>query len=299
MNRKYLVIVQAGDRSLHPRWLESGEPRQWDLAIGVAAGASGCAGAMGGDVLQVELAGLKWPALHRLLADRGVDWTRYDYVWLPDDDLVARCDDINRMFELMRGLDLHLAQPSFSADSHPRLMLAAHHPRFAVRYTSCVDTCAPAFSRAALERALPTLEGADPAAPLGLVWPTLLDLPSQQCAVIDRVQVTATRRAAESLPAGPAQVVYGGLDSDGRRSTLLGDGGEGFVYRLCEGYLDDPRFDAAAIGALFQDHAELRRSYQGACANAAPQRPATPVLRTPSRVARPSEARDGTAVLRI
>src|SRR5262249_32354729 len=31
--RSFLVVVRAGDQSLHKSWMKKGEPRQWDLLV--------------------------------------------------------------------------------------------------------------------------------------------------------------------------------------------------------------------------------------------------------------------------
>jgi len=86
-----LVIVRAGDQSLHPGWTTTPGARDWDLVVSYF-----------GDFphryrssaeRRVDDKGLKWRGLHALLT-REAFWRDYDYIWLPDDDLAigARCE---------------------------------------------------------------------------------------------------------------------------------------------------------------------------------------------------------------
>jgi hypothetical protein len=306
MSNPNLVVVRAGDSSLHPLWLATGGERNWDLVV-----------AYGGDnalrypgsaesMVRIDARGPRWHALHALLCDTSDAWRAYEYVWLADDDLAASCDDINRMFELMAALDLHLAQPSFSWDSRVRVPLTLHNPNFALRYASFIDPTAAVFSQSMLRRATPTLREALHGTALGHVWPKFLDNPARQCAILDRIQVTrgAQREApgADALPRGAVspeqeaeqllkkhgiaaalQVAYGGMDLHGKLTTLFDDQGERFIYKLCEGYLGCAACSPGALGAMFAEHTRTRRDFLEASPQRAPaQTPAPAGGTTPS-----------------
>ncbi|HEX4586264.1 MAG TPA: hypothetical protein VH183_15660 [Burkholderiaceae bacterium] len=284
MSNPYLVVVRAGDTSLHPLWLATGGQRNWDLVVNYSGDNALRYPTSGEAMVRIDSKGPKWPALHALLSETSDAWRHYEYVWLPDDDLIASCGDINRMFELMAALDLHLAQPSMSWDSQAASLLMVHNPNFALRYTSFFEPIAPVFSRSLLRKAAPTFRESLHGSALGYVWPKFLDNPARQCAILDRMQVTATRRHAAdnsaSLPRGsaspaqemdqllgkhgvpaPLQVAYGGMDSNGKVTTLFDEQGDRFIYKLCEGYLGCAMASPGLLGEMFAEHTRARREF--------------------------------------
>jgi hypothetical protein len=305
MSNPYLVVVRAGDSSLHPLWLATGGPRNWDLVVNYSGDNALRYPTSGEAMVRIDSKGPKWPALHSLLSETSEAWRHYEYVWLPDDDLIASCADINRMFELMAALDLHLAQPSLSWDSQGAGLLMVHNPNFALRYTSFVEPIAPVFSRSLLRKAAPTFRESLHGSALGYLWPKFLENPARQCAILDRVQVTAARRHAAansaSLPRGtispahemdqllkkhgvPAllQVAYGGMDPNGKVTTLFDEQGDRFIYKLCEGYLGCTLSGPDLLGEMFAEHTRTRREFLRAPAQQA--RASTPAAPIANRV---------------
>jgi hypothetical protein len=217
-------------------------------------------------------------------------------VWFPDDDLAASCDDINRMFELMAALDLHLAQPSFSWDSRVSTPLALHNPNFALRYASFVEPSAAVMSQSLLRRATPTFRESLHGTAMGYVWPKLLDNAAKQCAILDRVQVRTGgcrgNSEGELLPHGsvspaqemdqllskhgiavPLQVVFGGMDLNGKLTSLFDDRGDRFIYKLCEGYLGCAAASPGLLGEMFAEHTKIRREFLRAAGQPGPAAP--------------------------
>jgi len=284
MKRRFLVVVRAGDRSMHPQWLAQTGARNWDLIVHYYGDDPQRYPTSGGGLVRIDSKGPKWPALHKLLSDTRDAWREYDYIWFPDDDLAASCEDINRMFELMAALGIELAQPSLSWDSDSDLLMTLHNPNFALRFSSFIEPMAACFSRALLERVVPTFGEIISGRGLGYVWPRYLQSPATQCAILDRIQVTHTRPVAgpnlpfhktdgvdpqtemdwllkkHGVPAA-IQLSYGALDRDGRRYNLFdADSGE-FVLRLCEGYLGKLADKPALLGTVFASHATARAEY--------------------------------------
>jgi len=305
MSNPNLVVVRAGDNSLHPLWLATGGERNWDLVVSYRGENPLRYPISGEAMVRIDSKGPKWSALHSLLSDTSDAWRSYDYVWFPDDDLAASCDDINRMFELMAALDLHLAQPSFSWDSRVSTPLALHNPNFALRYASFVEPGAAVLSQSLLRRATPTFRESLHGTALGYVWPKLLDNPAKQCAILDRVRVSTSVRRGNSddqfIPQGsvgpaqemeqllskhgipaPLQVVYGGMDLNGNLSTLFDDRGDRFIYKLCEGYLGCAATSPGLLGEMFAEHTKTRREFLRA---AGQPDPAAPRVTAAGRVA--------------
>ncbi|HEX8010755.1 MAG TPA: hypothetical protein VF814_07460 [Casimicrobiaceae bacterium] len=189
MNR-FLVIVRAGDRSLHPHWTSALATRDWDLVVSYF-GDDPARFREGGET-RIDDKGLKWPGLHALLA-RDDFWCGYDYIWLPDDDLAVDQATISALFRHVVELDLALAQPALSWISYYAHTITVQHPTFRARWTNFVEIMAPCFERRFLEACLPTFGESLSGWGLDWIWPRQLGAETRRSGVIDAVTVTHTR----------------------------------------------------------------------------------------------------------
>ena len=64
MSRKNLVVVRAGDNSLHPEWLDGSAERNWDLVVNYFGDDPDRYRTH--DVVRIDGKGPKWPALQTL-----------------------------------------------------------------------------------------------------------------------------------------------------------------------------------------------------------------------------------------
>ena len=188
--KRFLVIVRAGDRSLHPMWTRSEQTRNWDLLVSYY-GDDPTRYASPGE-RRIDDRGSKWAGLHALLT-RETFWRDYDYLWLPDDDLAAHEDAINFMFDVVAGSGLMLAQPALSWVSFFSHDLTLRSPSFRLRYTNFVEIMAPCFGREFLATCLPTFAENRSGWGLDYLWPRLLPAGQRLCAIIDAVEITHTR----------------------------------------------------------------------------------------------------------
>jgi hypothetical protein len=214
-HKRFLVIVRAGDRSLHPQWTSSLLTRDWDLVVSY----------FGDDPhryrdageLRIDDKGPKWPGLHILLS-RDDFWRDYDYIWLPDDDLAITQTAISTLFEVTASRDLALTQPALSWSSFYSHPVTIRRPSFQLRLTDFVENMAPCFTRDSLGTCLPTMGQNLSGWGLGAVWPTLLGGGSSRVAIIDDVTVTHTRPVG-----GPnyATLCAAGISPQGEMDALL------------------------------------------------------------------------------
>lgn len=142
MRRPNLVIVRAGDRSLHPQWLTSPE-RSWDLVVS-------CYGDyperyLGQYDLLHVCAGSKWLGTSDLMQHHPDLVEGYEYVWLADDDLLITSQAIDEFFACCRELDLTVAQPALTPDSHYTWDITRQRPELAARITDFVEIMGPCF----------------------------------------------------------------------------------------------------------------------------------------------------------
>lgn len=189
--RRNLVVVRAGDNSVHPGWLLGGE-RNFDLYVSY----------FGNDTNRYadraeyheNRKGMKWPVIGELLARQPELQERYDYIWLPDDDLVADAVTISRMFDYARAFGLALAQPALTRDSYYTWPLLLQDTRYLLRFTRFIEVMAPVFDRAALTACLPTFTESASGWGLDSVWPQLLQgRGGDALAIIDAAAVRHSR----------------------------------------------------------------------------------------------------------
>jgi hypothetical protein len=138
------------------------------------------------------ITGPKWSGLRQLLRN-WAGWREYEYVWLPDDDIFASQDTINRMFELAAALPFDLCAPALHEASYYAHFSTMRNTRCMARRTGFVEIMAPCFSQRTLDRVLPTLDLTSTGWGWGLdsLWPKLLDY--QGVGVIDATPVLHTR----------------------------------------------------------------------------------------------------------
>jgi hypothetical protein len=175
-------VARVGRRSLHACWLQGRRPRNWDLRLVPyePVGSQDDLDCVVGDVIP----GPKWSGLRTLLNDWD-GWRAYDYIWLPDDDIVATGDTITRMFEVARGVGLDLFAPAL--------------------HESSPYTLVPGFSKAALETLLPTLDLSTTGWGWGLdsLWPKLLNYENSKPAGSSRSKAARSSSPAPAVRALP------------------------------------------------------------------------------------------------
>jgi hypothetical protein len=185
-----LVISRVGRTSLHRCWVDRGTSRDWDLYLCPyeEIGPQDDLDCQVGDVIP----GPKWTGLNKVL-NTWSGWRDYDQIWLPDDDIFARQDDITTMFEVGRALDLHLFAPSLHEASHYAHFIAMRNVSFFARRVGFVEIMIPCFHRAILEDLLPTFDLSATGWGFGLdsAWPKILGY--EQIGIIDGVSVLHTR----------------------------------------------------------------------------------------------------------
>lgn len=183
MDKRFLVVVHASDRSRHPAWCVSG-PRSWDLFVCHAGSDPHRFPPEGEGMVRIDRAGPRWPTLARLLADTREAWQRYDYVWLPADDLELDAGTIDHLFETAARQRLDYAQLRLDAAD------------------AGLDARAPLFSTALLSRALPGLDTNDPQALLE-DWSRLIEDTGARAEIVERPQPAARPLAVPAAAAAP------------------------------------------------------------------------------------------------
>jgi hypothetical protein len=257
--RRNLVIVRAGDSSLHEQWLSGEGERNWDLIVNYFG--DDPQRYRQDDVRRLDSKGPKWPALHDLIQQLGDKVFCYDYVWLPDDDLSATKPGINSLFDIVDKHALALAQPALTADSFLGHLATLHNKSFHLRFTSFVEIMAPCFSRDFLRQMLPLFRENISGWGLDFFWPTKIS-DWKRIAIIDAVTVRHTRPVGgpnyQHLASGgkdPRQelrdlltkhgvtpqppFVRGGIDKSGRMLSMYDATARDLIDNIVIGYLPE------------------------------------------------------------
>lgn len=187
---RHLVIVRAGSQSMHHHWLRADPLRTWDLGLSTfGSSVPTCYDA----VFRVHVNGPKWPGLAAtldLVSQDIID--SYDYILLPDDDLVFRGSTLTQFFRICDSARLDLAQPSLSKDSFWSHPITLHDSRWLLRLTNFVEIMAPCFSSRALATCRRTFNMNSTGWGLDYLWPTLLSA-KHKIGIIDSVIMTHPR----------------------------------------------------------------------------------------------------------
>jgi hypothetical protein len=186
--RRFLLIVRAGDTSLHRRWLATGAPRNFDLLVsyyGTTAGRF----LKDGEIYHA-LPGPRWPGHHAIFSQNREFLSRYSRIALACDDLDATTETWTHLFLTCEHYELDLAQPAVLG--HVSYEITRPQPRCLLRYTNYVESMCPTFSQRALAAVQHTFEESISGWGLGGLWAKLLPWPDYKVAVIDSVCVTHT-----------------------------------------------------------------------------------------------------------
>ena len=198
MTARNLVVARVGNTSLHPRWLDlPRQQRDFDVLLSCYSPEAFASHVPSDGVDAVLVPGGKFDGLFTTLS--GVDLTRYDYVWLPDDDIDTDTATINAIFRLCREHELAVAQPSLSRESYYSHFLLNRCPGFRLRYTNYVEVMVPCLRTDLLSRILPHFEGHMSGWGLDYLWCRLPESGAGRAAVLDCLEVHHTRPVGQVL----------------------------------------------------------------------------------------------------
>jgi hypothetical protein len=185
--RPNLVIVRAGDASIHERWFAGG-PRNFDVMVSYFGDQPGRF-SQGVEYYHAQK-GPRWPVHHAIFSHHMQMLGDYAHVALICDDVDADARTWNTMFHYCDWYGLDLAQPSIVG--HVSWDITRPQPGLLLRYTSFVESMAPFFSRRALARVTPTFGESVSGWGLSFLWSQRLPWPEYRSAVVDAVQVNHT-----------------------------------------------------------------------------------------------------------
>lgn len=255
--RRNLIITRVGDTSLHPGWLAPESERNWDIIVSYYGNNPALFNDPG--VRRMDLKGPKWPALKQTVGELMPELDAYDYIWFPDDDLVADAASINKFFDICREYKLKLAQPALSPDSIIGCPITTRNRSFKLRFTTFVEIMAPCMSREFLNRCWPSFDANVSGQGLDYLWPNWVG-DSSKCAIIDSVTVRHTRSKGElydvfkALDAEPREefaalvrkeniyavpMTLGGITNNGQLHAIWNKSYQELIRHLMNGWLPE------------------------------------------------------------
>jgi tetratricopeptide (TPR) repeat protein len=194
--KRFLVVVRAGDNSLHPQWLQGSETRNWDMIVHSFGNECPWENEDGVEILRAtgsEIQGPKFRAIHALYERKKDHFLSYEYIFFPDDDLAADVETFNRIFLLADHFGLHYAQPALTHDSFMGAWgITMENRSFLLRYTNFVEVMAPVFSRAYLQLCAPSFIENISGYGLDLLWSSWVPSP-WKIGILDACPVKHTR----------------------------------------------------------------------------------------------------------
>lgn len=183
--KKNLVIAAVGDRSRHREWLGGKTYDTYLIYFGDKE--QGCKGEAR---FHKFAKGYKYHLIKDVL-DSESFIENYEYVWLPDDDLLTRGPDIDKLFQFMKEYDLWVAQPSIMGWYGVDITL--HQKGSLVRFTNWVEIMCPCFSQAALQTCKKVFKENKTGWSIETIWNVLLGHPRDKIAIIDDIVVFHSR----------------------------------------------------------------------------------------------------------
>ena len=204
MARTNLVLVCAGNTSLHTTHGWASSPRTYDLCVVYYGTDNAVATKYRTDADHfVRYAGPKWTLVRHVLLSAWWKQHRdkYAFVAFPDDDLAVTARQWDALFAIGHEHRLDLFQPSL-VDNGPAYIKHTHlvtKPHTVIRYTDFVEIMTPVFSRKALSESVRRHVLTDPRIKSG--WGVDYVLPQQvlptsrgyRIAVVDAVAITHTK----------------------------------------------------------------------------------------------------------
>jgi hypothetical protein len=212
----YLLIVRAGDRSLHPGWLQG--DRNWDLHVSYF-----------GDKEQpfppADRVGLsrekgpKWLGLKECL-DKHPDFlSRYSHIGFPDDDLACGAASWSTAFAMLDDIGADLGQPSLDPRSFFSYDITLQRRGLRYRETDFVELMCPIFRAGFLREVLPTWTLNKSSWGLDMVWREIARREGRKLAIVDAVSVLHTRAIGKGTQYSAANM-QGGTPEDEYRALL-------------------------------------------------------------------------------
>lgn len=214
---RYLLIVRAGDRSLHPGWLSGA--RDWDLHISYFGDKENPFGDLPPGVTMSREKGPKYLGLKDCLDTHSRFLNNYAHIGLADDDLACDAAVWNTAFHALDESGADLGQPSLLWRSFYSYDITMQRRWLKYRVTDFVEVMAPIFKADFLREVLPTFAANRSSWGLDYVWREIAKRRGRKLAIVDAAALLHTRALGKGGQYSAANM--GGNTQLGEYQTLL------------------------------------------------------------------------------
>ncbi len=192
---KNCVISAVGKDSLHRMWTEGGH--NFDLHLIVYDDST--EKYLGDTEYICHIKGYKLKNVYKYLGTNSWILNKYDYFFIPDDDIMMDSVTIDALFDAMQHYRLKIAQPSLVKSYYSWDHTLKDRFCF-LRYTNMIEMMVPCFSRDALQKVLFTFNENETGWGIEAHWPLLIDSNYRDMAIIDGVSIVHTRPIQSGQP---------------------------------------------------------------------------------------------------
>lgn len=195
-----LIISPVGDNSLHNNWV--GDNTNFDLVLLYYGDNENIAQSYASHTPYVYMAkGEKYHLLKSFIHNNIDFISKYEYIWLPDDDVSISLKDVNRLFSLAKKYKLNISQPAMEGYiSHE---ITKPIKGNILRYTNFVEVLAPLFDKETLLKVYNTFNLNYSSWGYDYLWPYLLHYPQDKIAIIDDIIMTHTKPVGQNYSRFP------------------------------------------------------------------------------------------------
>lgn len=200
---KSLIIVRAGDASLHSQYLRpSRNDRTYDVAISYYGNSPDfwkdkC------DFFHYSPGGSKWPRIYEFIQTHENLITDYDFVWCVDDDIWMHYKDVERFLDICRENQFVIAQPSLMRGSFYSWDITLQKLYSKYRLTNFVEIMAPCFNTRFIHEFIGTFSLNSSGFGLEFIWWDIANKKGNpRFAIIDQVSMLHTREVGSAGTGG-------------------------------------------------------------------------------------------------
>ena len=212
-NKASLVIVRAGNKSLHSQYLYQDDniSRTWDRLMLAYEDIEEIDLKKAEFIIKGKLS--KWTDFSDLIKGGFFEEFRYDYIALLDDDILPVGENaLDILFSRAREFNFQICQPSLSHDSFSSWRVTYCCPSFHARFTNFVECMCPVFSLSSLSVIKDDVAEAVSGWGLDLIFSERFDLSNNPMGIIDDVQVRHTKPIDSSNGAFYAHLKKNNID---------------------------------------------------------------------------------------
>jgi len=187
--KKYCVISAVGKNSLHREWIN--ESHEFDLHL-IVYDNSYNKFYKDTDFITSQK-GYKMKLVYDYLTKNPVYIEKYDYFFIPDDDIQIDTANIAKLFEYMIAYNLSIAQPALT-NSYYTYEHTIKCKSILLHYINFVEIMTPCFSQDALKKVLFTFNENKSGWGIEFHWSELIGFSGIEMAIIDDIEAVHTRQ---------------------------------------------------------------------------------------------------------